>query len=66
MKVERLKTFLLVGFGAVVAAGCGQKGALVLPDSKTQSEVTTRAPAAARPAKEEPKEKPKPAAPIAN
>jgi predicted small lipoprotein YifL len=66
MKLERMKTCLLVGFGAVVAAGCGQKGALVLPDSKTQSEVTTRSPTATSPAKEEPKEKPKPAAPNAN
>jgi predicted small lipoprotein YifL len=61
-----MKTFLLTAFALLAAAGCGQKGALVLPDSKTQSEVTTRAPAATPPAKEEPTEKPKPAAPIVN
>jgi predicted small lipoprotein YifL len=61
-----MKTFLLTALALIAVAGCGQKGALVLPDSKTQSEVTTRAPAAIPPAKDEPKEKPKPAAPIAN
>jgi predicted small lipoprotein YifL len=58
-----MKAVLIAAVALFAAAGCGQKGALVLPDSKTQTEVTTRAPAAAPPAKDEPKEKSTPAAP---